>query len=233
MQVVSQGSPEPFQATSVDLGGSPFLYSSMHNVFSVQGCTVNALLLNRTNHIIAGCPTTCFQYGYAATDGCYGVLCCQTAIPSSLDFYQINFTSVIDSDTQTSISTSLITSDSPPPTPTPTVLQWTDIDLATNHPSYQNSICTLVPFAKDVQGYVCSCKGDSYQGNPYLADGCQDPKLTPVGGVCKGKDKAQRRIREECKDYIQACQKLQFLNSTRYVCPPASSQEQTAIYHPW
>ncbi|GAB4839695.1 hypothetical protein Ancab_039408 [Ancistrocladus abbreviatus] len=136
--VVNQ-SYELYQATSVDMAGSPFLYSSMHNVIFVQGCTVDALLLNRTNDIIAGCASICFHYGYAVTSSCYGVLCCQTVIPSSLDIYQINYTIGTDSDTQIPITTSLMTSDNPPATPTPTVLQWTAIDIPTNHSSYQNS----------------------------------------------------------------------------------------------
>ncbi|GAB4835731.1 hypothetical protein Ancab_000641 [Ancistrocladus abbreviatus] len=47
--VVNQ-SYELYQVTSFDMAGSPFLYSSMHNVFSVQGCIVDVLLLNRTRH---------------------------------------------------------------------------------------------------------------------------------------------------------------------------------------
>ncbi|GAB4830673.1 hypothetical protein Ancab_039362 [Ancistrocladus abbreviatus] len=195
---VVNDSYELYHATSVDMAGSPFLYSSKHNIFSVKGCTGSALLLNRTNHIIAGCATFCSpRAGHAVTNGCYGVLCCQTVIPSSLDFYQINYTIGLQGDINS--TTSLMTNESPPPFPTPTVLQWTAIDLPTYHPSYQNSYCSLVPFAKDVQGYVCSCDGDSYQGNPYLANGCQ--------------------VREECKDCIPYCQKLPFLNSTRYACP--------------
>ncbi|GMG99914.1 hypothetical protein Nepgr_001754 [Nepenthes gracilis] len=82
------------EGNSPNLTGSPFLFSSDDNVFLVGGCTGSALLLNSSNQILAGCVTICPQQGSSmpSSENCYGVLCCQTRIPSSLVFYRTNFT---------------------------------------------------------------------------------------------------------------------------------------------
>ncbi|GMH25979.1 hypothetical protein Nepgr_027822 [Nepenthes gracilis] len=82
------------QGNSPNLTGSPFLFSSKDNVFLVGGCTGSALLLDSGNRILAWCATICPQQGSSmpSSENCYGVLCCQTIIPSSLVFYRTNFT---------------------------------------------------------------------------------------------------------------------------------------------
>uniref|UniRef100_A0A803MPU3 Protein kinase domain-containing protein n=1 Tax=Chenopodium quinoa TaxID=63459 RepID=A0A803MPU3_CHEQI len=58
--------------------------------------------------------------------------------------------------------------------PARVVLEWSVTDLPVNLPSYANSSCVnKAPSPDDAGGYVCRCKGEFYEGNPYLPNCCQ------------------------------------------------------------
>ncbi|GMG99915.1 hypothetical protein Nepgr_001755 [Nepenthes gracilis] len=166
LREVSSGA-DVMQGNSPNLTGSPFLFSGDYNVFLVGGCTGSALLLDSRNQILTGCATICPQQGSSmpSSENCYGVLCCQTIIPSSLVFYRTNFTTSSNSYANGSNipnSAALIESNSVSkfiqnPTqqyfqPYPTVFQWTIMDLGTDSPGYQNSTCEMDEWG----GYNCS-----------------------------------------------------------------------------
>ncbi|GMH25925.1 hypothetical protein Nepgr_027768 [Nepenthes gracilis] len=194
------------QGNSPNLTGSPFRFSSKYNVFFVGGCTGSALLLDGRNKILAGCATICPQQGSSklSTENCYGVLCCQTIIPSPLVFFRTNSTTTF-TDANISNTTNfaaLIESNSVTKfiqnpiqqyfKPYPTVFQWTIMDLGTDSPGYQNSTCETDEWG----GYNCTCKEVFFQGNPYLPYGCQ--------------------VVEECVDCIDECL---VLRNNSYGCP--------------
>ena len=71
---------------SVDLEGSPFLFSKKGDAVSVSGCG-SVSLLSRQDKILAGCSTICDNNG-----SCTGINCCRTTPPSPLNFYHLETT---------------------------------------------------------------------------------------------------------------------------------------------
>ncbi|KAJ9541268.1 hypothetical protein OSB04_027774 [Centaurea solstitialis] len=79
------------QILNMDLGGSPFLFSGLHNKFVVEGCG-NAFVLDHGRALI-GCSTTCSNDSVnEIISSCLGINCCQTTIPYNLKSYSMNLT---------------------------------------------------------------------------------------------------------------------------------------------
>ncbi|KAJ0693936.1 putative protein kinase RLK-Pelle-WAK family [Helianthus annuus] len=76
---------------SVDLGGSPFLYSKSHNKFVFEGCG-NAVMMDNGSRVLTGCATNCLGDFVSDRNKCFGISCCQTTIPHSLRLYNVNIT---------------------------------------------------------------------------------------------------------------------------------------------
>ncbi|KAL9999887.1 putative wall-associated receptor kinase, galacturonan-binding domain-containing protein [Helianthus debilis subsp. tardiflorus] len=76
---------------SVDLGGSPFLYSKSHNKFVFEGCG-NAVMMDNGSRVLTGCGTNCLGDFVSDRNKCFGISCCQTTIPHSLPLYNVNIT---------------------------------------------------------------------------------------------------------------------------------------------
>ncbi|KAJ8435983.1 hypothetical protein Cgig2_004240 [Carnegiea gigantea] len=170
--------------SSYDLRGSPFLYSKKHNVLLVGGCGGSVTVVDTKLQTVAGCAAVCIN-GSEVTKSCYGLGCCQTTIPFSLDHYgfkAVNLrvvpnvseclvVALVDS---SSIINKAIDTQLSDFAPAPTVLEWRMENLPVQSPSYANSTCELRKSgADDEGGYVCRCRADFYQGNPYLPFGCQ------------------------------------------------------------
>ncbi|KAL5787109.1 hypothetical protein ACOSP7_004058 [Xanthoceras sorbifolium] len=74
---------------SVNMENSPFFFSQTKNIFFGLGCS-NVASLSYNDSYITGCYSSC--QASRATDtretiGCYGIKCCQTRIPSSLQVF--------------------------------------------------------------------------------------------------------------------------------------------------
>ncbi|XP_074271775.1 wall-associated receptor kinase-like 1 [Silene latifolia] len=201
-------------ANSTDLRGSPFLYSSNRNILLVAGCGGDAVLKNSRDEPLTGCAQICrneskqFEFKH-----CYGEGCCQTTLPSSLDYFWLDFlvnraktcrpTMAVLVD-KSWISNKII---DPMLTqldcPVPSILEWTVPDLPIKLPSYSNSSCIFKKPSNGAGtgGYVCHCKADYYQGNPYLPYGCQ--------------------VVEVCETCVQDC--LSYGNDT-FGCPDNINQ---------
>ncbi|XP_076890287.1 wall-associated receptor kinase-like 1 [Bidens hawaiensis] len=76
---------------SIDLDMSPFLFSKSHNKFVFEGCG-NAVMMGDASQVLAGCSTNCIRDIVNDRNNCFGISCCQTAIPSSLQYYNISIT---------------------------------------------------------------------------------------------------------------------------------------------
>ncbi|GAB4830671.1 hypothetical protein Ancab_040289 [Ancistrocladus abbreviatus] len=180
--------------SSIDLRPSPYRFSG-ENDFVVLDCGGSVLLRNRSKDILGGCASFCPENDNNAstrpdTDSCYGVGCCQTTIAgfNLVDFYEIGFDEEAAHDYHTCVSAGMTVrypSKSLPRTENllPTELSWWVVgDFANNPPSYQNSWCERMgglysdEAAIDdrfINGYIClACRG-SYEGNPYLPNGCK------------------------------------------------------------
>ncbi|KAL5854332.1 hypothetical protein ACOSQ4_004134 [Xanthoceras sorbifolium] len=74
---------------SVNMENSPFFFSPTENIFYGLGCDNFAYVWYNTSYI-AGCYSSCRKSGGTDTGetiGCYGIKCCQTRIPSSLQVF--------------------------------------------------------------------------------------------------------------------------------------------------
>ena len=179
---------------SYNLTGSPFLFSRKRNVLVVSGCGGGVLLRNKYKQTVAGCAAVCMN-GSAPGKECYGVGCCQTTIPSSLDYYDFEFVNMAPARPPTNESTSpctyaiLVDSTwiinkskdfgSNEICPVNVVLEWTITDLPIHSPSYANSSCVNKTASEDdAGGYICRCREEFYEGNPYLPHGCQGNSST-------------------------------------------------------
>ncbi|KAK1410842.1 hypothetical protein QVD17_37383 [Tagetes erecta] len=76
------------QIMSIDLEGTPFLFSKEHNKFVLEGCGF-ASLVNNTS-VVTACSTTCLSVTVSDRNNCFENGCCQTTIPSYLKSYTIN-----------------------------------------------------------------------------------------------------------------------------------------------
>ncbi|KAJ0840053.1 putative wall-associated receptor kinase [Helianthus annuus] len=74
----------------VDLGGSPFLFSKRHNKFVFEGCGIAVMMDNGS--VVTGCSTACPGVTVSERNSCFGIGCCQAAIPHYLKSYNVNFT---------------------------------------------------------------------------------------------------------------------------------------------
>ncbi|XP_047047731.1 wall-associated receptor kinase 3-like [Lolium rigidum] len=90
--------------------------------------------------------------------------------------------------------------DSSPRTPVPVVLEWAVDSAPLAPPALATTGCprdaarsacrSSLSSCRNVtgnyrSGYVCQCQ-DGYQGNPYVADGCQDIDECALPGLCSG-----------------------------------------------
>ncbi|XP_027088455.1 wall-associated receptor kinase-like 1 [Coffea arabica] len=81
---------------SLDLAGTPFLYSQIQNKLMLFGCG-NVVLTQEENKGLAGCTSICqfsSSYQAATSTSCNGVNCCQTTISVYLSKYSLNFRSL-------------------------------------------------------------------------------------------------------------------------------------------
>ncbi|EMS53547.1 Wall-associated receptor kinase 5 [Triticum urartu] len=176
------------------------------NRFTVIGCNSLAYIrsLNDTaDRYMTGCMAMCPGVGRLENGSCAGVGCCQTAIPSGLNGYQISLEEKFNTSGTAGFSpcsyavlleaaafdfrTTYITTDefmAANGRQVPLVLDWaignkTCEEAGRNSSAYacvsSNSECIDSKYGRG-KGYLCNCSA-GYDGNPYLLDGCQGTRL--------------------------------------------------------
>lgn len=159
---------------SIDLSGTPFVFSGDYNDLIVGGCGSSTLLFNRNNKVLGGCTTACDK-SHTVTSNCTGRGCCSIDLPSSLDFYRVNIFNFGEGDSNCTnivlLNKTLITNQVVDPSLSNfalvhTVLEWklTNITMPADD---TNKYCQ-----GSSENYDCYCKYGTY-GNPYLPYGCQ------------------------------------------------------------
>lgn len=161
---------------SADLSGTPFTFSSVHNIFVVVGCDTTAVFISGKEKILAGCSSNC-NMNSAAGGGCFGIECCQSIVRYDNEYwthlgeYHVNYTKtstedcsyVLLGDSEYWFSNNISSKDSGY---APLVMFWEmeaisfgSCDL--HHPdrSYETTIDR------------CLCPANS-EGNPFLPHGC-------------------------------------------------------------
>ncbi|KAL6319221.1 hypothetical protein AAG906_013895 [Vitis piasezkii] len=181
---------------SIDLDKSPFLFSRMDNIFMVLGCG-HAHLMEH-GKIWAGCTSINCSDSFP-DQGCYGINCCQTTIPSTKSYYlnnynvSFNLLNNITRNQNTSTHALLVDSD------------WfsgftkpADVIAVGYAP-----LSLFIYYSRQVGGYIrysCYCERWNYEGNPYLIDGCHVIKeCAHCLGTCDS------RYNRTKKDYDYYC----------------------------
>ncbi|XP_062223161.1 putative wall-associated receptor kinase-like 16 [Phragmites australis] len=173
------------------------------NRFTVIGCNSLAYissLNDATDTYMTGCMAMCPGVGRLKNGSCAGVGCCQTAIPSDLNAYDVSFEEKFNTSRIANFSpcsyavlveaaafdfrTTYVTTDefmSANGEQVPLVLDWaignqTCEEAKRNASAYacvsSNSECVDSKYGRG-RGYLCNCSA-GYEGNPYLLNGCQD-----------------------------------------------------------
>ncbi|XP_062222726.1 wall-associated receptor kinase 5-like [Phragmites australis] len=180
-----------------------FRINDAQNRFTVIGCNSLAYIrsLNETtDKYMTGCMAMCPAAGRLENGSCAGVGCCQTAIPSGLNAYQVSFEEKFNTSGIANFSpcsyavlveaaafdfrTTYVTTDefmTASGGQVPLVLDWaignqTCEEAKRNASAYacvsSNSECVDSMYGRG-RGYLCNCSA-GYEGNPYLLNSCQD-----------------------------------------------------------
>ncbi|KAL6319042.1 hypothetical protein AAG906_001515 [Vitis piasezkii] len=163
---------------SNDFGGSPFRFSSVHNIFMVVGCDTNAVLATG-DEILAGCTSNCDNRIARTRRRCYGIKCCQTTISynnqsTHLGMYNMSYVKTGEGCAYAFMGGRdwYANNNSDPANTTtsgyaPLVMFW---EMKTT--SLGSCYLQDLDWQSGKTIEICSCE-HRYEGNPYLPNGCQ------------------------------------------------------------
>ncbi|KAJ0026438.1 hypothetical protein Pint_07542 [Pistacia integerrima] len=190
---------------NVNLAESPFVFSEARNRFTGVGCN-NFAFMSSTVSVIGGCLSVCGENSTTiGENSCYGIECCQTSIPSSLQIFNASIRGINDEadDQQVCKYAFLVEQQwfetnlkSPQDVQkykhVPVVVEWGIQDFSFNlyarnkSTSYNStSSCEISSNATSTtpfQNIQCKCS-NGFEGNPYLLEGYIDECNTPVCGT--------------------------------------------------
>nr|XP_009411366.1 PREDICTED: putative wall-associated receptor kinase-like 16 [Musa acuminata subsp. malaccensis] len=185
---------------SLNLVGTPYRFSDVHNRFTVIGCETLAYIgdFQSADSYQSGCVSVCHNEASLVNSSCSGIGCCQTSIPKDLTYYEVWFDSNFNSSSiwnfsdcsyavlleanQFEFLTSYITTNqflSNSNSKAPLVVDWAignetcevaQRDTTSYACISEHSECLN---SSNGPGYLCNCSS-GYHGNPYVAHGCQD-----------------------------------------------------------
>ncbi|CAL9148082.1 unnamed protein product [Musa hybrid cultivar] len=184
----------------LNLVGTPYRFSDVHNKFTVIGCETLAYIgdFQSADSYQSGCVSVCHNEVSLVNSSCSGIGCCQTSIPKDLTYYEVWFDSNFNSSSiwnfsdcsyavlleanQFEFLTSYIT----------TYQFWNNnngkaplvVDWAIGNETCEVAQRSTTSYAcisehskclnsSNGPGYLCNCSS-GYRGNPYVAHGCQD-----------------------------------------------------------
>lgn len=163
----------------IDLSRTPFYYSQ-NNALRVVGCA-NSVLITRQGNILAGCSSICDNSSSVLSNGCYGINCCRTTVPSNLDFYTLNTTWSANMGTELPCTYAAFGrnfilrgktsgSDMEYEVTSEGEMIWMITEMVEGSDCHKNTVPD--EGTGNYSYYSCSCPAFQ-EGNPYLPNGCQ------------------------------------------------------------
>lgn len=177
------------QILSVNLGGTPYLFSQEHNKFTVEGCG-NAFI-EKQGDLLTGCSSICENRTINQRNNCYGVNCCQTTIPYYLESYSVDVSGLnrqvsdgvcgsaflVDEVLYSAGRSSMVANYSF----VPISLRWTLVEEDVTGTTCPRMVREELDLGNGtlVESYKCSCSAVE-EGSPYLDNGCQRMQSIPL-----------------------------------------------------
>ncbi|CAL9148086.1 unnamed protein product [Musa hybrid cultivar] len=200
----------------LNLTNTPYRFSDDLNKFTVIGCDTLAYIGGWKRHDTywSGCGSVCHNEVSLVNSSCSDIGCCQTAILKDLTYYEVLFDSNFNSSrtwnfskcsyavlleaNQFEFRTSYITTNQFLSNSSKAPLE---VDWAIRNETCEEAQRDITSYAcisehseclnsSNGPGYLCNCSS-GYQGNPYVARGCQDinecddKDRYPCLGICK------------------------------------------------
>ncbi|KAM0038684.1 putative protein kinase RLK-Pelle-WAK family [Helianthus debilis subsp. tardiflorus] len=160
------------QTMSIDLGRSPFYFSNQNNKLVFEGCGTASLMENGS--VLAACSAVFGGGKHSDRNNCFGIGCCQIAIPNVVKSYSIHLTGLEEEDGHcgSAFLVDQTYGEGRDTSSVPISLMWTLRD------SDQVICCDggppermIVDMSNGTSMDTWLCNGWSY-GSPYLIDGC-------------------------------------------------------------
>lgn len=169
------------QILNVDLGRSPFIFSSSHNKFVVEGCGEAAIAISLDYRPPTGCSTICRNNTLRDKNKCLGLGCCQITIPYYFKSYMI-YVIVLERQGRDGVCGSAFLVDensydegrfSGDNSYVPISLLWTlsasELEITTNDTLVTRIVVDLAD-GNSITSWKCYFS-EEFEGNPYLVDG--------------------------------------------------------------